>query len=210
LSGGVPRPIGRSGYISLPDCDRSCVPREIFDRLVDHERRFGRLSRLADDDRVTSGADLLEDNSWPFCGDCLLPLESMLNGHAGLGYWVSRIADGESLCGACWLAGHYGNDHDRMIDHVLRYDLPDRLMLAFARADAYRRRKPQDSIDALCRSYWRSPGLFELLRLHRVSMATAAAVVSRMAKALVAAVRADEIRIDRLARADGWRGGVAA
>jgi hypothetical protein len=130
----------------------------------------------------------------------------MLNGYVGLGCWVSRIADGESSCGACWLAHHYGGDRVRMIEHVLRCDLADRLMTAFARAGRYRRLAMQDAADELSRSYWRSPGLFELLRLHRISMFTAAAVILRLAKALVAAVANDEVRIDRLARADGWRG----
>lgn len=169
---------------------RCFIPREVFDDLVQHEKRFGRVSRMATEDRAVSGVDLLRDNSWPFCRDCLLPFVTLLNGHHRTGYWVSRIEDGAELCESCWLTEHFAGDHVQMIEHVLRCDIGDdsRLIRVYLR----RGFDAEAIIFQTTEGYWRSPGLFELLRLHRVSLTECAGVILRMIKALIAEVKADD------------------
>ncbi len=176
--------------VPLADGWHCLMPRSVFNDLVDHERRFGRISRIADEDRVLSGIDLLHDNSWPFCRDCLLPFVTMLNGHPGCGDWVNRIEDGAELCECCWLAEHYAGDRRKMIEHALRCDVGDDSRLV--RVELRRGRDRDGIIERLQRSYWRSPGLRELLRLHRVSMAESAGVILRMLEALIVEVKAKE------------------
>ncbi len=195
---------GKDLYWRFPDYNRSRIPRHVFDALVEHEKRFGRLSRLTEDDREISGADLLDDNRWPFCRECLSPFENLLNGHAGQGCWVSRIEDGADICGPCWLGETYGWDASKMIEHVIRHDLGDALLREAARYPLRRGHGETAAADSIMCSYWRSPGLFELLRLHRVSVETSATVIFRLAKALLAAMHADE-KAALAARKALWR-----
>jgi len=173
------------------------MPRRVFDRLVEHERRFGRISRTSDEDYYASGMVVSEDNSWPFCSECLLPLVTMLNGHPGQGVWVEPIADAAEVCACCWLAEHYDGDHDRMIEHVVRVDIGDEIAQAFLRNDVLRGiragRLAGDYHMALCNLalvYFESAGLFELLRLHRVSVREAATVIVRVGKTTLGAIQA--------------------
>lgn len=187
----------------------SCrMPWQVFDDLVEHDRCFGRISRIADENRVLSGVDHLRDNSWPFCRDCRLPFVTMLNGHPRHGYWVCRIEDGEELCEACWLAEHYGGDRARMIEHVIASDMGDdsRWIRAQMRREHW---EPTPGMEGTAgarhwtdyvgtavmhieRSYWQSPGLRELIRLHRVSLVECAETIVRMIKELVKRVRRED------------------
>jgi hypothetical protein len=170
--------------VGLADGFRCLMPREVFDDFVDHEKRFGRVSRIAEDDRQISGVDLRRDNSWPFCRDCLLPFTTMLQGDIGArGCWVTRIEDGAELCECCWLAEHYAGDRSAMIAHVLACDIGDDKRLI--RVELRRRRDRDCIIERLAPSYWRSMGLRELVRLHRVSLAESAETITRMLKDLV-------------------------
>jgi hypothetical protein len=192
-------PIVRPGddiFISLPgEAQRrlnsfGCrMPRHVFDDAVDQEKRFGRRSSIVADDREISGVGPLCDNSWPFCRDCLLPFTTLLNGHAGHGYWVSRIEDDSELCECCWLAEHYASDRAQMIEHVLRSDTGDD-----ARLIRVERRRGSD-LDIITthleRGSWHSPGLRELIRLHRVSLTECAEVIVRMVRDLVKKVRCE-------------------
>ncbi|MFZ0678624.1 hypothetical protein [Candidatus Binatus sp.] len=180
--------------------------RRAFDRLVEHERRFGRISRTSEEDRYESGLVVLDDNSWPFCSECLLPFVTVLNGYPRSGVWVERIEDGADLCGCCWLDDHYAGDHDRMIEHVIRHDLGDEMAQASLRADIRRGvragRVSGDhgmALRELARAYFDSPGLFELLRLHRVAVREAAAVIWRTINATLAEVQAQAQARRRLA-----------
>ena len=170
--------------VGLADGWRCLMPREVFDDLVDHEKRFGRASGIAEDDRCASGVELWRDNSWPFCRECLLPFTTMLQGDAGgRGCWVNRIEDGAELCECCALAENYAGDRKQMISHVLRCDMGDDSRLV--RVELRRGRDRDGIIERLQRSYWRSPGLRELIRLHRVSLSDCAEVIARMLKDLV-------------------------
>jgi hypothetical protein len=167
------------------------MPREVFHGLVDHEKRFARISRLTEDDRQLSGVDLLQDNRWPFCRDCLLPFTTLLQGDiGGRGCWVNRIEDGADLCECCWLSENYAGDHAKMIEHVLRCDMGDDSR--WLRVELRRGRDLDIVVGHLEHSYWRSPGLRELIRLHRVSLTECAEVIVRMVKDLVKRVRRDE------------------
>jgi hypothetical protein len=198
-------------YIPLPDdVQRKSgflnvrLPRDVFDALVEHERRFGRTSRIAEADRVFSGVSMLNDASWPFCSECLLPFATLLNGHAGIGVWVERIEDSSPLCGSCWLASEYHNDLDRMVEHTLSALNPlQRAVIAF---QLRRKENRRDVTYFAMPTFCRAPGLFELLRLHRVSLIKAAVVIVRHTLSLVDAVRSDEQSIDRFAARDSWRG----
>src|SRR5208337_1475101 len=121
--------------------------------------------------------------------------------------WVCPIEDGAELCGCCWLAEHYDGDHDRMIEHVIRHDVGDSIAQAFLRADILRGirtgRLAGDYHMALCdlaMIYFESPGLFELLRLHRVGVREAAAAIVRIGKDRLGAIQA--ARRAALARRD--------
>jgi hypothetical protein len=168
------------------------ISRRRFDELVDHEHRFRSISRTAEGDRQISGVDLLCDNSWPFCRECLLPFVTMLNGHARLGCWVCRIEDDDELCECCWLAEHYAGDRKRMIEHVLRCDFGGEVMRASVRIGLRRGWDDDTLVYQNIRDYWQSPGLFELLRLHRVSMSECAGAILSMLETLIAEVRVDE------------------
>ena len=157
------------------------IARERFDELVEHEGHFGRRSSLTEHDRQLSGVELLKDYSWPRCHSCALPFTTMLQGDVGeRAFWVNRIEDGDELCECCWLAEHYGGDRERMIEHVLRCDYGGEVMRQSIRV-ALRRGWDDDTIFYQnVRDYWMSPGLFELLRLHRVSMSESAGVILSM------------------------------
>jgi hypothetical protein len=168
------------------------LERQRFDELVEHERRFGRISRIADGDRQVSGVDLLADNSWPFCRDCLLPFVTMLNGHARLGCWVCRIEDRDELCESCRLTEAYAGNRTRMIEHVLRDDFGGDVMRQSVRVGLRRGWDDDTLIFQNIRDYWQSPGLFELLRLHRVGMSESAGAILSMLETLIAEVKANE------------------
>lgn len=166
------------------------IPRRVFDALVEHERAYGKLSKIPATELCASGADLLRDNSWPFCRDCLMPFENMFNGTAGEGLWVSRIDDGADICGPCWLGDEYAGDHEKMVAHVLRCDLGGDWQAKTARGQILRH--PRDAwmaFEAVTLGYWNSGGLFELLRMHSVSLSTAAIVIGTMAAEIVALAR---------------------
>ena len=176
--------------VGLADGWRCLMPRAVFDDLTDHEKRFGRVSGVAEDDRLRSGVDLLQDNSWPFCAGCSLPFVTMLNGEPGQGVWVQRIEDGGPLCECCWLAEHYAGDRRKMIEHVLAHDMGDDSRLI--RVEIHRGRDLAIITEHLERSAWTSPGLRELIRLHRVSLSECAEVLARTLRDLVRKVKADE------------------
>ncbi|HXN85590.1 MAG TPA: hypothetical protein VN867_05940 [Candidatus Binataceae bacterium] len=194
--------VSKEDYFKMSSKERStcrdpyrpgpAMERQRFDELVEHECRFGRISRMADEDRQVSGVDLLGDNSWPFCRDCLLPFATMLNGHPRLGYWVNRIEDADELCEACWLTQHYAGDRQKMIQHVLAQDFGGAVMRQSVRVGLRRGWGDDTLIYQNVRDYWMSPGLFELLRLHRVSMSESAGVILSMLETLIAEVRVDE------------------
>ncbi|MGA7873044.1 MAG: hypothetical protein WCA22_19310 [Candidatus Binatus sp.] len=175
-----------------PHRPQPALSRQRFDELVDHERRFGRRSRIADEDRVLSGVDLLADNSWPFCRTCGLPFAAMLNGHPRQGFWVCRIEDGADLCECCWLAEHYAGDRQAMIQHVLAQDLGGDVMRASVRLGLRRGWDDDTIFFRNVEAYWTSPGLFELLRLHRVSMSESAGVILQVLEALIAEAKPEE------------------
>ena len=115
------------------------------------------------------------------------------------------------MCECCELAERF--DHDRPADDLeaaVRGDLDGPVIRSFVLLDM---RKGWDSsriVDGPSPSYWQSPALFELLRLHRVGMSESAAVILRVARALVKLVRAEETEIDAFAMRDGWRPSPAA
>jgi hypothetical protein len=178
------------------------MERKRFDELVDHERRFGRISRTVEDDRHFSGVDVLHDNSWPFCSACLLPFVTMLNGHPGQGVWVQRIEDGDELCECCWLDEHYAGDRQKMIEHVL-YDLTGDALRCSVRLQIRRGWDDDTIFYQTVRTYWSAPGLFELLRLHRVSVSESAGVILQILEAMIAKAKADER--ERKSRAEAAR-----
>lgn len=185
--------------------ERTLMPRAMFDELVSHERRFGKLSKLSESDRTLSGANVLHEDWWPKCRVCRLPFVCMDNGFAGVGLWVQATEDGGDTCWPCDLAGRFGDDRSGMIEHVVRAGIGDKLMRQFALV-GIRKGWDRDRItDNLTPTYWRAPGLFELLRLHRVGMAEASAVIWKMAREIVRAVQTEESEIDVVARRDGWR-----
>jgi hypothetical protein len=165
--------------------------RERFDALVAHEKQFGKLSGMADDDRELAGVNVRRDGAWPACRDCGLPFVTMLNGHQGYGVWVCRIEDGDPLCECCWLAETYSGDR-QMIEHVLRWDFGGKAMRLSVRADLRRYNDVEQVFRRNVSAYWQSPGLFELLRLHRVSLTASAGVILHMLESLIAEIRLDE------------------
>ena len=195
--------VSRENYFLMsPKERRSCrdpyrpgpaMERGRFDELVEHERHFGRISRLTENDRQLSGVELLKDYSWPRCHGCALPFTTILQGDVGeRGYWVSRIEDGAELCEACWLTEHYAGDRQKMIQHVLAQDCGGAVMRVSIRIGLRRGWADDTLIFQNIRDYWNSPGLFELLRLHRVSMSESAGVILSMLETLIAEVKADE------------------
>jgi hypothetical protein len=184
--------VRRPNYDEDKDPYEPCfITRERFDELVEHEKRFGRVSRIAEDDRQISGVDLRRDNSWPFCRDCLLPFTTMLQGDIGTrGCWVTRIEAGAELCECCWLAAHYCGDREAMIQHVLDQDMGDDRRLI--RAELRRGFDRAAIIYRHSRDFWTSPGLRELIRLHRVSLTECAGVILRILRTLITEVKADE------------------
>lgn len=167
------------------------MPWQVFEDLVDHERRFGRRSRLKEDDRQLSGVELLRDYSWPRCHGCSLVFATILQGDVGgRGYWVNRIEDGAYLCESCWLAEHYNGDCKAMIEHVLAHDIGDDSR--WIRVELRRGRGLDIVTVHIERSYWHSPGLRELIRLHRVSLADCADVIVRTVTDMVRKVRREE------------------
>jgi len=188
--------------------------RSIFDELVEHEKRFGKLSGIADEDRELSAANVLRDGAWPACESCHLPFVTMFNGHQGFGAWVCRIEHGDALCEACWLTERYGGDHEKMIEHVLRVDMVTPVIRQSIAVDL-RRHAPRmgdrgwgawEVIYSHSRTWWHSPGLRELLRLHRVSLTTAAGVIVRMISEMVADRKSKEKEIAhrRAATRQAW------
>ncbi len=198
----APGYVDRDEYARLSPKERRAVrdpyrpgpamSRQRFDELVEHERRFGRISRITDEDRQISGVDPLHDNSWPFCRDCLLPFVTMLNGHPRQGYWVCRTGDADEICECCWLEQRYAADRKRVIEHVLRYDYGGDVMRQSVRVGLRRGWDDDTVIYQNIRDYWQSPGLFELLRLHRVSLSESAGVILSMLETLIVEVKADE------------------
>jgi hypothetical protein len=199
--------------VGLPELEQqklnafSCrMRRQVFDDLVRHEKLFGRVSCITEEDRELSGVGLLKDNSWPFCSCCSLPFTSMLQGDVGeRGYWVSRIEDGADLCECCWLAEHYGGDHHAMIRHVLERDIGPESAVRWLRIEmrrehwvsfpnrcGYRTDYVGTAVMKLERSAWHSPGLRELIRLHRVSLVECAVVIVQIVKELKKKAEAEE------------------
>lgn len=186
------------------------MPRDLFLELLEHERRYGRLPvrkpgdaqcacgaelpmpgyrrRVCSECAFSSGAVVLDDNSWPFCADCLLPFVTMLGGRTRIGTWVERIEDGADLCGCCWLAEHYNGDAEKMVEHVLsRSRTSDRDFAAFE--FGRRGKQSRDQIfDDIALMPWSEPGLWELLRLHRISLTTAATFILRRARGIVSSL----------------------
>jgi len=180
------------------------IPREFFFELVDHEQRFGRTSRITEADRVFSGVPMLTDNGWPFCSECLLPFTTMANGHPRTGVWVEPIADGEYICGCCWLASNYHGDAGAMINHVLAGQTRGaRSKAAYLLEHVHPKWWVGFGYQDVTPLLWAAPGLWELLRLHRVSLAATAAGILRYACEIIRAVKADEASIDRFASRDG-------
>lgn len=186
--------------------ERTLMSRLMFDELVRHERRFGKLSKLSEDDRTLSGANVLHEDWWPKCRVCRLPFVCVDNGNPGAGYWVQAAEDGDDTCWPCDLAERFGDDRSGMIEHVIRAGISDALMRRFALV-GWRKGWDRDRItDIISPTLWRAPGLFELLRLHRVGAREASAVIWRMARAVVQRVSTEEREIDAFAQRDGWRG----
>lgn len=187
--------------------ERTLMPRAMFDELVEHERRFGRLSKLSEDDRILSGAHVLRDEEWrwPKCRVCRLPLVCVDNGTPGIGLWVQATEDGGDICWPCGLAERFGDDRSGMIEQAVRSGFSDALLRRFALIGIRKGRDRDLVTDAISPTLWRAPALFELLRLHRIGMREVSAVIWKVAREIVRRVMAEEREIDQIARRDGWR-----
>jgi hypothetical protein len=175
------------------------MPRDLYFELLAHECAYGSLPRRKPGDAICSGCQAPElshggphrfcrdceiergtnlPSDWPYCAKCDLPFPTYTAGENGKGTWVAPSSDGSPICEACALEECCAGDVDAMIESQVGFGLASRREIQIMG----RRCSAGSILNWVIRYAWSNRALFELLRLHRVSVVAVATAILRQSK----------------------------